>query len=112
MNEIVSTEGLHACLDTSRQTPIFLFKHSTRCPVSTAAHDRVSRYVAEAPENAPGVHMIRVVESRPVSDEAALLLSVRHESPQIILVKEGKAVWSASHYEITPEAMAEAAKQL
>jgi bacillithiol system protein YtxJ len=51
-----------------------------------------------------------VIESREISNRLAELTKVRHESPQIILCREGKAVWNASHYAITRDAVERALK--
>jgi thioredoxin 1 len=45
--------------------------------------------------------MITVQTHRPVSDAVAKLLGVRHETPQAILLRDGKVVWNASHFRIT-----------
>lgn len=110
MNEITTVEGWEACLSASETAPIFVFKHSTRCPISTAAYSAVARHVASAGESGPRFHLVKVIESRTVSNAVAETLGVEHKSPQLILVKERKAVWEASHYGINGERIEEAVK--
>ena len=83
-----------------------IFKHSTRCPISARAHGQVSAFVADHPD--VPVRMVLVVESRPVSLALADRLGVEHASPQIILVRDGRAVWDTSHSGITAEALVRA----
>lgn len=52
---------------------------------------------------------MKVIEDRPVSNEIAARLGVKHESPQAILVRGGKAVWHASHRQVTAANLAAAA---
>ena len=54
------------------------------------------------------VFLIKVVESRPVSNAAAQALNVEHQSPQLILVNDHEPVWSASHYAVTAKNIGDA----
>jgi bacillithiol system protein YtxJ len=106
MEEITSQEQLDAALEQSNEQPVFLFKHSTACPISAGANDRVRQYV-QADDAAP-VYLVKVIESRPVSNAVAERLGVAHKSPQVILVRNGEAQWDASHHGVRAERMAEA----
>lgn len=103
MKEISSLEELDACLEASEEKPVFILKHSTRCPVSARAHDIVDEFEKTAPQDYPPFHVVKVVEARDVSDAVAERLELRHESPQLILVVDGREKWSASHLAITAE---------
>ena len=78
-----------------------VFKHSTRCPISSHAHDEFMTWLAVASEDRPKTARCLVVEARPVSNEIAARTKVRHESPQAILLVDGKVVRNASHHHIT-----------
>lgn len=80
-----------------------VFKHSTRCPVSTAAHREVAEFRRRYPE-AP-VYVVLVVEQRPISNAVAARTGVRHESPQAIVLSAGKVLWADSHEGVTAEAL-------
>jgi bacillithiol system protein YtxJ len=108
MREITSVEELEACLEQSHGRPVFLFKHSTRCPISAVAMDRLSDHIADPPSDCPEVLLVNVVESRAVSNEIAKRLAVRHQSPQLILVKGGEALWITSHSAIHGDAIDDA----
>jgi monothiol bacilliredoxin len=101
VNEITSTEELDSFLNSTADTPALLFKHSTTCPVSSRANARLSDYVEAAGDDVPPISLVKVIESRPVSNAIAERLHVTHQSPQIILVSDGKAAWNASHHNIT-----------
>jgi len=54
------------------------------------------------------VNILEVQSAREVSHELANLTGVRHETPQVIVLRNGKAVWNASHYDVKAGAVAEA----
>jgi bacillithiol system protein YtxJ len=107
LTKITSTEQLQDVLKSSSEQPVLLFKHSTRCPISAQANQEVSKYLNDEPNPDVTYGLIHVVEDRPVSQGAAELLQVNHESPQAILVKDGKAVWNTSHFGITAKVLKE-----
>ena len=106
--ELDSPETLTACLSRSHGEPLFIFKHSTRCPISSRARSEVETYLQEGGEGALPVYINYVVEDRAVSNAIEASVGLRHESPQIFLMVSGKAVWSASHGGIRAEALAQA----
>jgi bacillithiol system protein YtxJ len=108
MKEMTEQHDWQACLDASQVKPVFVFKHSTRCPVSGAARNRVVEYEAQNSGNGVDIRMVKVIENRPLSNAIAEALGVRHQSPQIILVKDRAAVWSASHGEVRGDRLQEA----
>lgn len=112
MRELLTLDDLQECLAISEQRPLFIFKHSTRCPISTMALEEVEDYQRVAPQDAPEVCLIKVVESRPVSNAVAQKLDVEHQSPQIVLVYDHAPLWSSSHYNITKDKMIDSLKLL
>lgn len=91
---------LDAAIAESLEHPVLLFKHSRTCGVSCEALDELRTHVDRAE---PGVSykMITVQSHRRVSDEATARFGIRHETPQAILLRDGRPVWSASHFRIT-----------
>lgn len=99
--------ALEAAIEESRQRPVLLFKHSTRCGTSFEAFDELQAHLRVSA--APVSYKIITVQShRHVSDAAAERLGVRHETPQAILLRDGRPVWKASHFRITAGALARA----
>ena len=80
-----------------------VFKHSTRCPVSTAAHREVAEFRRRQP--AAAVYVVHVVEQRDLSRAVAERTGVRHESPQAIVLAAGSVIWSDSHEGVTADAL-------
>lgn len=95
--------------DASKDSPQFVFKHSTTCPISASAHGRVADYMRTTNDEVqPPFHLVKVIESRAVSNRIAQDTGVRHESPQLLLLMGGEVVWHASHGSITSDAIAKA----
>ncbi|HPO15423.1 MAG TPA: bacillithiol system redox-active protein YtxJ [Candidatus Hydrogenedentes bacterium] len=105
MIELTSLPEVEAALEASMTRPIFVLKHSTRCPISAGAYQRVLHYIETAGETAPPAYLVKVIESRPVSNDLATRLNIQHQSPQLILVKNKTAAWHASHNAITAQAI-------
>ncbi len=99
--------SLDAAIAESCERPVLLFKHSRFCGVSCEALDELQSHIDGAPAEI-AYKMITVQTHRPVSDAAARRLGVRHETPQALLLKDGKVVWNASHFSITAHALDEA----
>lgn len=86
-----------------------LFNHSTRCPVSAYAFDQVAEFERRRPE--ASVLLVDVIASRDVSLWLAETTGVGHESPQVIVLKGGVVVFSASHDGVTADALERAASR-
>jgi len=97
-------DGAHLEQLLASPNPVWIFKHSNTCPISTAAHEEVSAYLsAHAAEVAA---MVVVQSDRPLSNLIAQRLARVHQSPQLFLMAAGAIAWSASHWSITATAMA------
>lgn len=87
---------------TERSLPAdcLVFKHSTTCPVSAAAEREVAALDLDLP-----VFQVNVREQRDLSNWVAEACGVTHQSPQLILVRGGKAVRSWSHWDVNRAAV-------
>ena len=94
-------QSLDAAIAESRQRPVLLFKHSRYCGVSCEALDELQTHIESRAEATVAYKMITVQTHRPVSDAASQRLGLRHETPQAILLRDGKVVWNASHFRIS-----------
>ncbi len=91
---------LEAAIAESRERPVLLFKHSRYCGVSCEALDELHAHIDRTAS--PTTYKVITVQThRPVSEAASKRLGVRHETPQALLLKDGKVVWNASHFRIT-----------
>jgi bacillithiol system protein YtxJ len=96
-----------AALDEAFAAPAFLLlKHSSRCGVSTRAYTQFERFLEEGGE-VPGA-FIDVVADRRLSQRLAERSGIGHASPQAILLRDGAAVWNASHFDITLKSLSAA----
>ncbi len=96
---------LEAAIEESLERPVLIFKHSRSCGTSCEALDELHAHVQRAP-GAATYKLITVQSHRAVSDQVTARLGIRHETPQAILLREGRVVWSASHSRITAAALA------
>ena len=101
--ELRRKQDFEQLLERSNKDPILIFKHSTQCPVSDAALDELKSFASDVKDVECGV--VLVIEHRNVSNAIAEYLNVRHESPQAIVVEDGRSTWSASHWSITADAL-------
>lgn len=103
--QVAAVSELEQWLARSRQESILFFKHSLTCPISAAAMREMKRLT---PELARRVGLVVVQTGRGVSQEIATRTGVRHESPQVILVRDEQTAWAVSHYDITAATVSEA----
>lgn len=108
VEEIKSFDDWDRVRKASADESILVFKHSTECPVNAKAAYRVNQWLEEQGDDAPRMVFVKVIETKPVSAKIAEDLSIEHQSPQVLLVEDGKGVWSTSHEEITAEAIEKA----
>lgn len=89
---------------------VLLFKHSTRCSISSMALNRLqSKWVDNL--KIP-TYYLDLLSYREISNEIASLFQVEHASPQVLIIKDGKCIYTASHSEISVSIIMEAiAKQ-
>ena len=99
--EITTTEEWDDILNNSTDKDQIILKHSTTCPVSTNALDEYNAYLKEHPNENIDYTMVKVRESRPVSNKIEADLGIKHESPQIIYIKDKKRYWSTTHWSVT-----------
>jgi len=99
--EITTTEEWDNIFNKSTDKDQIILKHSTTCPVSTNALDEYNAYLKENPNENIDYTLVKVRESRPVSNKIEADLGVKHESPQIIYIKDQKKYWSATHWSVT-----------
>jgi bacillithiol system protein YtxJ len=100
LNQLHTIEALQQALEESKSRPVLLFKHSNACPISSRAFHQFQTYLESADPNV-AYHLITVQTDRPVSNEVETRLGILHESPQAILIRNGREIWSASHSGIT-----------
>jgi len=99
VTDIETLEGLSA---RSNEAPVVIFKHSTTCGISAVAYREMARVEGV-------VALVEVQRAPEVSREIEARTGIEHESPQVIILRNGKAVWHTSHLRIKADAVERAA---
>jgi bacillithiol system protein YtxJ len=85
-------------MEISHQKPVAIFKHSTRCSISRMA---LKQFENEFDlEGSVMPYFLDLINYRDISNEIATRFEVYHQSPQLLLIKEGKSIYDASHSDI------------
>ena len=96
-------QSLDQLVAASANTPQVIFKHSTRCSISTVAKGRLEK--AAAPSGV-AFYYLDLLKYRPVSNEIASRFGVVHQSPQVLVISNGRCVYAESHLDIEMDAIA------
>jgi bacillithiol system protein YtxJ len=89
------------------ERPVTVFKHSTRCAISSMALRRMQSANAEEHLKATTVYFLDLIKFRDISNAVSKHYGIDHESPQLLIVKNGSCIESASHNGITKEILLE-----
>jgi bacillithiol system protein YtxJ len=97
-NDLNTISQLSELEKESFDIPVLILKHSTRCSISGMAKNRLELYWDKTVALKP--YYLDLLAHRDVSDEIAKRYHVTHQSPQIVLLKNGQLILNASHNEI------------
>lgn len=100
LRTIDSLDELDRLFEDSHERPVFIFKHSSRCGISSHVLEMVSGIESE-------INLVVVQQARDISDAIAARTGFRHHSPQAFVIRGGKPAYHATHYAIDPERIAE-----
>jgi bacillithiol system protein YtxJ len=106
-NIITTEENVDAIVAASENKPQVIFKHSITCGISAHAKERIVDNF-DLIEDAVDFHYLDLLAYRSVSNYIAQSLKVTHQSPQIIIVQDGKVVFTDSHHSIQVHKMVKA----
>lgn len=98
LTELAQLDAIDAA---SQATPILLFKHSTTCSISRAALDRLERAWTVEDGAKHTTYLLDLKSYRAVSNAIADRYGIAHESPQTLVISEGRCIGSRSHFSIT-----------
>jgi bacillithiol system protein YtxJ len=100
-------DDLDAAVAGSSARPLVVLKHSLTCGTSARALAQVESADSD-PSLGADVVVVHVQDARAVSNAIAERFGVRHESPQVLVIYDGRAVWHASHWRVTAAAIVDA----
>ncbi|MFV8346436.1 bacillithiol system redox-active protein YtxJ [Flavobacterium sp. ZB4P13] len=100
-NELTDLGQLNEIIAISNEKPVAIFKHSTRCSVSRMALKQFENEFNISDKVTP--YFLDLIAYRDISNAIADRFEVTHQSPQLIVIKEGKAIYNVSHSDIDAE---------
>ncbi len=98
--KLESIEGLEEVVKLSETQPVLLFKHSTRCGVSRMALSGLEKDWKDEDEQKIAPYFLDLLNHRDVSNEIAKRFGVEHESPQALVIRNGKCSYFSNHADI------------
>ncbi|GEO07848.1 bacillithiol system redox-active protein YtxJ [Segetibacter aerophilus] len=84
-----------------------IFKHNTTCPISKSVKQKLEQEGDLLPPNTP-VFILDLLSHRDISNEVAERFDVPHQSPQLLLIKDGKSIYDEALYDISAKGVADA----
>jgi len=98
---IRSEEDLENAVKQSYENRVAIFKHSTSCFISKTVLKNFEKEIENSGEQNVSFYFLDLLAFRPISNKIAEDFAIRHESPQLIVLENGKAINNASHQDIS-----------
>jgi bacillithiol system protein YtxJ len=100
-NKLNELEQLEEINKASFEAPVMIFKHSTRCSISSSALNRVERnWNNEQDDIKVKPYYLDLISYRNVSNEIAKKWNIEHQSPQVLIIKNGTCIYTETHMAI------------
>jgi bacillithiol system protein YtxJ len=109
VQELTDRSDFDDLLERSKEQPVALLKHSVACPISAQGQ---KEFVGLEGENDPPLYAVVVQYARDLSNHIAETLGVRHETPQVLIIKDGEAIYHASHHKISTDTLRSEAQKV
>ncbi len=106
-NILNQEEQINQIIQESFDGPVAIFKHSTTCGISHSAKSRVEQDFVELSKEIK-FYYLDLLTYRSISNAVARELGVIHQSPQLIVLKNGSVIHTSSHYGIQPQKLMQA----
>ncbi|WP_435525148.1 bacillithiol system redox-active protein YtxJ [Chryseobacterium indoltheticum] len=98
---VKSEEDLEKAIKQSYENRVAIFKHSTSCFISKTVLKNFEKEIQNSDEQNVSFYFLDLLAFRPISNKIAEDFGIRHESPQLIVLENGKAINNASHQDIS-----------
>ncbi|MBL7870232.1 MAG: bacillithiol system redox-active protein YtxJ [Cyclobacteriaceae bacterium] len=98
---LTSKNQLENLIIESTKEPVIIFKHSTACSISRATLDRLERNWKDGELTHVKPYFLDLLSYREISNSIAENFDVEHQSPQVLIISNGKSVFDRSHFEIS-----------
>lgn len=99
-SQLRSINQIDQILTESKESPVLIFKYSSRCSLSRLALDRLERSWNETEMGGIKPYFLDLITYREISNRIAHIFDVVHESPQVLIIDNEKAVYDQSHMAI------------
>ena len=100
-NIIDNTQALANIIAISNEKPVLIFKHSTHCSISETALGRLERNWNDSNDEKITPYYLDLIAHRDISNAIASTFEVEHQSPQVLVIKNGKSIFDTSHLSIS-----------
>jgi bacillithiol system protein YtxJ len=108
--KLTDISQLEKIKNESATQPALIFKHSTRCSISTTALSRLERNWEKLNPEGITPYLLDLLNYRTLSNKIQEVFFIKHESPQALLIKDGKCMYDSSHLNISLEEIVRHAK--
>lgn len=98
-NKLISIEQLESIIEESKELPVVIFKHSTSCGISRMVLREFQRNYSST-EDQIKLYYLDILSFIELSNEVSIKFQVFHESPQLLVIKDGNTIHHSSHYRI------------
>jgi bacillithiol system protein YtxJ len=98
--ELNSEDQVQRLLKESKTTTVMIFKHSNRCSTSRLMLDRLARKWNENEMEHLTPYFLDLISFRDISTFIAREFEVPHESPQVLIIENGRSIYDCSHFDI------------
>lgn len=102
--KLSNKQELYTLTEESFQGPVLIYKHSTRCSLSDITQSRLERSWESDPIDL-SPYFLDLILNREVSDAVEHQFQVRHQSPQVLVIDQGKCIFHSSHLSISHRAL-------
>ncbi len=97
LNDLEQIKGIDA---SSHQNAVLIFKHSTRCTISSMVLNRLEREWDAITSKEQPIFLLDLIRHRAVSNALTVHYGIEHESPQVLVIRNGRCVYNSSHTDI------------
>ncbi|MFY7887535.1 MAG: bacillithiol system redox-active protein YtxJ [Spirosomataceae bacterium] len=100
-HQLTDIAQLESIKEESFTQPVLLFKHSTRCSISSTALNRLERNWNQEAVGTLKPYYLDLIQFRPISSAIESEFKVEHQSPQVLVIKDGECIYNESHMGIS-----------
>mgnify|MGYP003492721159 CR=1 FL=1 len=108
--DLRSEQQMREILEESKTITVMIFKHSSRCSTSRMVLDRLARKWKEEETSHLKTYFLDLISFREISNSIASEFDVPHESPQVLIIENGRSVYDRSHFDIDYDQILQASR--